>query len=71
MDAGRPDDEPIDSLTSEPVIYGGDRSSVVTWMGEIEPLGDLARGLGASRVKIALVVGGGLALAIALFGAIS
>lgn len=79
MNAGRPDDEPvdspdeepIDSLTSEPVTYREARSSVLTPMGEVESLGDFARGLGVRRVKIALVVGGALALALALLSAIS
>ena len=71
MDAGPPDDEPIDSLTSESVTYGEARSSVLTPMGEVESLGDFARGLGSRRVKIALVVGGGLVLALAFLAAIS
>lgn len=71
METGHPDDEPIDSLPSEPVTYSEARSSVLTPMGEIESLGGFARGLGARRVKVALVVGGGLPLALALLAAIA
>lgn len=71
MDDGVQDDEPINSLTSEPVTYGEARSSVLTPMGEVESIGGFARGFGARRVKIALVVGGGLALSLALLAALS
>ena len=53
------------------MTYGEARSSVLTPMGEVESLGDFARGLGSRRVKIALVVGGGLVLALAFLAAIS
>jgi hypothetical protein len=71
MDLDGVDDGPLDPLTGEAVTYGESRSSVLTPMGEVESMGDFARGLGARRVKIALVVGGVVVLALAVLTTIS
>ena len=60
-------DEPYDSLTGEPApIPPEGVSSVLTPMGEVQSLGSFARGLGPRRVKLALAVGGGLMMLLAL-----
>ncbi len=47
---------PLDSLTEEPDTYSEASLNVLTPMGQVESFGHFTRGLGARRVKIALVV---------------
>lgn len=44
---------------------------MLTPMGEVQALGQFARGLGARRMKIAIGVFGGLAMLLALLEALS
>ena len=69
VDTDGPYDQPLDSLSSEPVVYREGKPDVLTPMGE--GFGDFAHGLGARRVKIALAVGGVCLMAMAILAAIS
>ena len=58
-----PDDEQsLDALTGQPVVYGEQQFSTLTPEGEIQASGDFARGLGPRRVKIALFSTGAILL---------
>jgi hypothetical protein len=58
--------ESLDALTGQPVTFGEARDSVLTPEGQIQSLGSFARGLGARRIKIAVVVAGALLLLLAV-----
>jgi hypothetical protein len=64
-----PSDE-LDALTSEPPEFAEGRASVLTPMGEVESIGDFARGLGARRAQIAIFGLGGLVLLFAVMAAL-
>jgi hypothetical protein len=67
---GQNPDEPTDALTSEPPEFGEPRSSVLTPMGEVESVGNFARGLGARRTTIAFFGFGILLMLLALLAAL-
>ncbi len=67
---GQSSDEPTDALTSEPPEFGEPRSSVLTPMGEIESIGNFARGLGARRTRMAILGFGILLMLLALQAAV-
>ena len=65
------DQEPeLDASTVEPPTFGEPRASVLTPMGEVESLGDVAQCLRARRMKIAIFAFGGVAMLFALLAAL-
>lgn len=72
MTSEPPDDEqpPFDALTAEPPQFGEPRSNVLTPMGEVESLGDFARGLGARRIRVTIFAIGAVLLALAFIAAV-
>lgn len=66
----RPEEPPIDALTTDPPEFGEPRASVWTPMGDVESLGDFSRGLGARRLKITIFGIGGALLVMAFAAAI-
>lgn len=71
----QPDDEHreppiIDALTSEPPVFGTPRASNLSLTGADAAWGDIARGLGAHRMKVAVFGVGGTLLVLALVAAI-
>jgi hypothetical protein len=71
MEHDQGDEEPLDSLTGQPVVYGEQQFSTLTPEGEIQAAGDFARGFGPRRVKIAIFVTGALIFVALLAGAVS
>ena len=71
MEPEDPDSLPLDSLTEEPATFGESSLNVLTPMGQVESFGHFAHGLGARRVKIALVVLGLCVLIPAVVAALS
>jgi hypothetical protein len=65
------DERPLDSLTGQPVVYGEQRFSTLTPEGEIQATGDVARGLGPRRVKIAIFAAGAIVVVALLIDTIS
>lgn len=71
MDPDHPtSEEPFDSLTGEPARLDEGRASVLTPEGGIQSIGSFARGLGARRLELALVIGGAVVLLLALLAAL-
>lgn len=63
-------DEPLDSLTVQPVEFAPGRLNALTPMGQVESMGDFARGLGPRVIRAFLVVAALAMLAAALVSAI-
>jgi len=55
---------------STPDPIGGQRFNPNTPEGQIEGMGNFARGLGARRIKVAMLIAGVIILAILVVGAI-
>ncbi len=66
------DDDRLPAAAAEPPPrLVEDVHNVLTPMGEVQSLGQFARGLGARRLTIAIGVFGGLAMLLALLQALS
>jgi hypothetical protein len=69
-DESRAEDRLVESAPVRSPRFDEGPSSVLTPMGQVDSVGAFARGLGARRLKLALGVGGGVVLLVAVLAAV-